>query len=46
MGSGSTAIASKQLKRKFIGFEINEKYHQESMQRLKYVPEELVLNSA
>jgi site-specific DNA-methyltransferase (adenine-specific) len=28
MGSGTTAIAAKQLNRKYIGFEINQEYHQ------------------
>lgn len=35
MGSGSTAIATRKLKRDFIGFEIDEKYYQESLKRLK-----------
>ncbi len=41
IGSGSTAIAAKQLERKFIGFEMNEKYYQESIRRLEYIPEKL-----
>ncbi len=34
MGSGTTAIASKKIGRKFIGFEISEKYHKISLNRL------------
>jgi len=35
MGSGSTAVAAKKLKRDFIGFEIDKKYHKHSLERLK-----------
>lgn len=35
MGSGTTAVAAKALKRNFIGFEINAKYHEESLQRIE-----------
>ncbi|MGC8585814.1 MAG: DNA-methyltransferase, partial [Thermoplasmata archaeon] len=34
MGSGSTAIASIQLNRRFIGFDISEKYYNIAMQRI------------
>ena len=34
MGSGTTAIASKNLNRNFIGFELNQDYWQKSNQRL------------
>lgn len=34
MGSGTTAVAAKALKRNFIGFEINAKYHRESLKRM------------
>jgi len=34
MGSGSTAVASRRLKRDFIGFEIDEKYYKNSLKRL------------
>ena len=34
MGSGTTALAAKQLNRKYIGFEINYAYHQNSIQRI------------
>jgi len=34
IGSGSTAVACKQLNRQFIGFEINEKYYQLANRRL------------
>jgi len=34
MGSGTTALASKQLKRKYIGFEISEKYCKIAKKRL------------
>lgn len=35
MGSGTTAVACKQLNRHFVGFELNEKYHQIACERLK-----------
>ena len=34
MGSGTTAVACKELGRNFIGFEINEKYHKIAVDRL------------
>ncbi len=34
MGSGTTAVAAINLKRKFIGFEINPDFHAKSMERL------------
>ena len=34
MGSGTTAVACKELNRNFIGFEINPDYHAASLQRL------------
>jgi len=34
MGSGTTALASKNLDRQFIGFEINTDYHTGSMERI------------
>ncbi len=35
MGSGTTAVAAKNLKRKFIGFEINETYYRVAQARLE-----------
>lgn len=35
MGSGTTAVACKELGRKYIGFEINPKYYQIAIDRLK-----------
>jgi len=35
MGSGTTAYCSKQLNRKYIGFEISNKYYQTCLNRLK-----------
>jgi len=37
MGSGTTAEACKRLNRKFIGFEINKKYYEASLNRLASV---------
>lgn len=34
IGSGSTAVACKQIKRNFIGFEINQNYHRLAQKRL------------
>lgn len=35
MGSGTTAVASQNLKRQFVGFEANQKYYQKSLERLE-----------
>lgn len=35
MGSGTTAVAAKTLKRNFIGFEINSEYHEKSLKRIE-----------
>ena len=35
MGSGTTAVACKELGRNYIGFEINPKYYQIAIDRLK-----------
>ncbi len=37
VGSGTTAVACKKLKRQFIGFEIQSKYYQMALERLKEV---------
>ena len=34
MGSGTTAIACKELNRNFIGFEINDKFHKIAVDRI------------
>lgn len=34
MGSGTTAVASNNLKRQFIGFELNQNYYEKSLERL------------
>lgn len=41
LGSGTTAVACKQLSRKFIGIEISEKYCAIAKQRLQGTPESL-----
>jgi len=41
MGSGTTAVACKQLNRQFIGFEISKKYCDIAEKRLKAVPKRL-----
>lgn len=38
MGSGTTAIAARNLDRQFIGFEIDETYYHNSLERLKNKP--------
>ena len=35
MGSGTTAVAAKRLRRNFIGFEVNPEYHGNSLKRLE-----------
>lgn len=35
MGSGTTAVATRETGRNFIGFEISEKYHRVATDRLK-----------
>ncbi len=35
MGSGTTAVAAKILKRNFIGFEVNTEYHGKSLKRIE-----------
>ena len=35
MGSGTTAIACIETKRNYIGFEIDKKYHKQSLERIK-----------
>ena len=35
IGSGTTAIASRQLTRDFIGFELNKEYHEIALARIK-----------
>ena len=41
MGSGTTAVACKQLNRNFIGFELNPEYVKLAEERLKKLPERL-----
>ena len=38
MGSGTTAIACIATNRKYIGFEMNKKYHKQSLNRIKSTP--------
>ena len=40
MGSGTTAVACKELNRQFIGFEIDPTYHQIALDRLKGITKE------
>ena len=35
MGSGTTAVAARKLKRKFIGFEVDKKYYDNSISRMR-----------
>ncbi|MGI8554898.1 MAG: DNA methyltransferase [Pyrinomonadaceae bacterium] len=37
IGSGTTAVASQSLKRRFIGFEINQNYFKNASERLKEI---------
>ncbi len=41
LGSGTTAVACEKLDRRYIGFEIDEKYYNTAKKRLKNVPEKL-----
>ncbi len=41
MGSGTTAVACKNLSRKFIGFEIDPQYHEKANKRINLTPETL-----
>ena len=43
MGSGTTAVACKQLGREYIGFEVNPKYHEVACKRIANVPSKLEL---
>ncbi|MGB9815519.1 MAG: DNA methyltransferase, partial [Thermoplasmata archaeon] len=43
MGSGSTAVASIQLNRRFIGFEINREYYNMAMQRINIAMSQIKL---
>ena len=40
MGSGTTAVAVKQLNRQFIGFEIDKEYHRIACERLEGITQE------
>lgn len=39
MGSGSTAVACRDNNRKYVGFEVDEKYYSQSIERLMYKQE-------
>ncbi len=41
MGSGTTAVASQNNNRNYIGFEVDEKYYAQSEQRLMYTQNKL-----
>ena len=41
LGSGSTALASRQLNRKFIGIELDKRYYNYSKKRLKEIQKKL-----
>lgn len=43
-GSGTTAVACKQLKRDFIAFEMDESYFKKSVERLNYEGSQLTFN--
>lgn len=42
IGSGTTAVAAKELDRNFIGFEINEEYYEIAQERVSEVQKELI----
>ena len=42
IGSGTTAVATRRLKRNYIGIEINEEYCKKARNRLSYVPSRLL----
>lgn len=42
MGSGTTAVACVKTERNYIGFEIDKKYHKESLTRIKETPKPLL----
>lgn len=44
MGSGTTAIASVEVNRNYIGFELDEEYHIKANERIKSHKQELVIN--
>lgn len=43
MGSGTTAVACRDMNRQFIGFEIDEKYYNVCLQRLEEKENQLEL---
>jgi len=42
MGSGTTAIASIESKRKYIGFELSKEYWEQSIERIRQLPQTLL----
>ena len=40
LGSGTTAVAAKELNRKFLGFEIDKKYYEIACDRLKGITQQ------
>lgn len=40
IGSGTTSVAAKEMGRKYIGFEINQKYYEIAIERLKGITQE------
>lgn len=41
MGSGTTAVASIETKRNYVGFEISKEYHSKSLERIEQIPKQL-----